>query len=55
MTVEVAEQASDPGALMGAPGDGLSALQEQLMRFGDNVQPDDLGRILRQGRSYIRF
>jgi len=55
VTVEVAEQASDPGALMGAPGDGLSALQEQLMRFGDNVQPDDLGRILRQGRSYIRF
>jgi len=54
VTVEIVEQASDPGALMGAPGDGLSALQEQLMRLGDNVQPD-LGRILRQGRSYIRF
>ncbi len=52
--VEVAEQASDPGALYGASGSDLSVLDEQMKRFGDNFQPD-LSRILKQGRSYIRF
>jgi len=54
ISVDVAEQASDPGALLEAPGDDLGVLADQLRRFGDGFQPE-LGRILRQGRSLIRF